>query len=185
MAGLAIDGCDLIRMGIAFDVRMAVVALQAAVNALAEFLAVGGDAVAGGVGHAGLTVAGEAVSLRTKSDGCECQSKNGHADSDDAPEDAETCSLPCGAVHPAVFFPQAEEGFSALFPVSLSRNPMRLLHGSYRRDHSTEKTCLEAVLAVTGITSPAMQITDTGFGRQLAAISGGARSVSFSNDHAA
>ena len=72
VAGLALDGRDLVGMRVALDIGVAIRALQAAMNALAEFLAVNGDAVAGSVGHAGIAVAGQTVSLRTKSAGREC-----------------------------------------------------------------------------------------------------------------
>jgi hypothetical protein len=61
VAGLAIDRRNLVGMRIALDVGVAVGALQAAVNAVAEFFAVDGDAVSGAVGHAGIAVAGQAV----------------------------------------------------------------------------------------------------------------------------
>ena len=66
VAGLAIDRRDLVGMRIALDVGVAVAALQAAVNAGAELLAVDGDAVAGAVGHGGVAVAGEAIGLRAE-----------------------------------------------------------------------------------------------------------------------
>jgi hypothetical protein len=69
VAGLALDGRNLFRMRIALDVGMAVVALKAAVNAVAEFLAVDSDAVSCGVSHAGIAVASQTVRLRTKGAG--------------------------------------------------------------------------------------------------------------------
>jgi hypothetical protein len=92
-------------------------------NALAEFLAVDGDAVAGAVGHGGIAVAGKAVSLRpqrrrpvaggpglrVQGNGRECEGENGNAGCDDSVSNAGSCSFPCGVVHPAVFFPQAKE----------------------------------------------------------------------------
>ena len=84
MAGLAVDRRYFVGVRIAFDVGVAVGALQAAVNALAEFLAVNGDAVAGTVGHGGIAVAGKAVSLRAKSDGRECDGENGNAGCNDS-----------------------------------------------------------------------------------------------------
>ena len=77
VAGLALDGRNLVRMRIALDVGMAVVALKAAVNAVAEFLAVDSDAVSRGVGHAGIAVASQTVRLRTKGAGRKRQ--NGQA----------------------------------------------------------------------------------------------------------
>lgn len=46
MAGFAVNGRDFVGVRIGLDIRVAVGALQAAVNAGAEFLAVDGNAVA-------------------------------------------------------------------------------------------------------------------------------------------
>ena len=64
VAGLAIHFCDVIGMWILFDVRMTVVALQAAVNACAEFISINGDAVARRILHGLVGVAGQAIRLR-------------------------------------------------------------------------------------------------------------------------
>jgi len=109
VASLAVDRRDFVRMRIGLDVGVAVGALQAAVNALAEFLAVDGDAVAGAVGHGGIAVAGKTVGLRVQGNGRECEGENGNAGCDDSVSNNESCSFPCGVVHPAVFFPQAKE----------------------------------------------------------------------------
>jgi len=109
VASLAVDRRDFVWVWIGLDVRMAARALQAAVNARAEFLAVDGDAVAGAVGHGGIAVAGKAVSLRAKSDGRECDGENGNAGCQDSFSNARSRSYRCGVFHPAVFFPQAKE----------------------------------------------------------------------------
>jgi hypothetical protein len=134
-------------------------------NALAEFLAVNGDAVAVSVGHAGIAVAGQAVSLRTKSAGRErqCQNSGGR---EHRPADIASHSYPCGVVHPAVFLPQAKEEFPQLSWSRISPSPLRLPDGSGCEDRFTEMTLFGRVLAVTGITTPTMQIT-----KQLSAIS--------------
>jgi hypothetical protein len=54
-------------------------------------------------------VAGKAVGLRAKSDGRECDSENGNAGCNDSVAKAQSCSFPCGVIHPAVFFPRAKE----------------------------------------------------------------------------
>ena len=66
MAGFAVHLGDVIGMGIFLDVGVAVVALQAAVNAGTELVAINGDAVAGGVLHRFVAVACEAISLRSE-----------------------------------------------------------------------------------------------------------------------
>ena len=63
VAGLAVDLGDVVGMRIFLDVGVAVVALQAAVNAGTEFVAVDGDAVAGGVLHGLVAMAGQAIRL--------------------------------------------------------------------------------------------------------------------------
>jgi hypothetical protein len=70
--------------------------------------------VTGAVGHGGIAVAGKTVSLRAKSDGRECDGENGNADSEDFVANSQSCSFPCGVIHPAVFFPQEKEDFSIL-----------------------------------------------------------------------
>lgn len=61
VAGLAVDGRNFIGVRIGLDVGVAVGALQAAVNAGIEFLAVDGDTVAIAVGRGGVAVAGKAI----------------------------------------------------------------------------------------------------------------------------
>ena len=51
VAGFALDGCDVIGMGIFLDIRVAVVALQAAMDAGAELASINGDAVTGSILH--------------------------------------------------------------------------------------------------------------------------------------
>ena len=109
MAGFAIDGRDFVGVRIGLDVGVAAGALEAAVNARAEFLAVDGDAVAGAVGHGGVAVAGKAISLRAKSVGRECNGENGNAGCSDSVPKARSCAFPCGEIHPAVFFPHAKD----------------------------------------------------------------------------
>lgn len=65
VAGLAVNRRDLVRMRIAFDVGVAIRALKAAVNAVAEFFPVDSDTVSRTVGHARVAVAGQAI-LRSK-----------------------------------------------------------------------------------------------------------------------
>jgi hypothetical protein len=64
-------------MRIALDASVAVAALKAAVNAVAELLAINRDAVSRGVGHARVAVASQTVRLRTKGAGRKRQ--NGQA----------------------------------------------------------------------------------------------------------
>src|SRR5215472_932656 len=63
VAGLAVDRRDVNGMGIFLDVCVAVIALKAAMDALAELVAIDCDAVASGIGHGLVAVAGEAISL--------------------------------------------------------------------------------------------------------------------------
>lgn len=108
MAGFAIDGRDFIGVRIGLDVGVAVGALQAAVNAGAEFLAVDRDAMARTVGRGGVTVTGKAVGLRAKCDRREGEGKSGDGGCEDSPTKVRWCVFPCGEIHPAVFFPQAK-----------------------------------------------------------------------------
>jgi hypothetical protein len=66
VARLALDLGDVVWVRILLDVGMAVVALQAAVDACTELAAIDGDAVTCGVGHGFVTVAREAISLRSE-----------------------------------------------------------------------------------------------------------------------
>src|SRR5208282_5343474 len=99
MAGLAIDRRDLVGMRIAFDVGVAVGALQAAVDAVAELLLVDSDAMARAVGHAGVAVAGEAILRAKDASGnrengqCGNRGSTGH----------EPRLSPCGKGHSAAF----------------------------------------------------------------------------------
>lgn len=63
MAGFAVDGGDVIRMRIGFDVGVTGVAAKAAMDAGAELIAIDGDAVPGRVLHGFVGMAGEAVGL--------------------------------------------------------------------------------------------------------------------------
>jgi len=63
MAGFAVDFGDVIGMGVLLDVSVAVAALEAAMDAGAELVAIDGDAVACGVLHGFVGVAGEAIRL--------------------------------------------------------------------------------------------------------------------------
>ena len=141
MASLAVDRRDFVWVWIGLDVRMAARALQAAVNARAEFLAVDGDAVAGAVGHGGIAVAGKAVSLRAKSDGRECDGENGNADSEDSVANSRSCSFPCGAVHPAVFFPQAKEDSPRLYLVLFTDKSATARSGTALAAEVTPQRC--------------------------------------------
>jgi len=64
MAGAALHGRNVVRMGIAFDVRVAIRALLAAMDAVAKLLAVHGDAVPVGVLHVFVRVTGQAILSR-------------------------------------------------------------------------------------------------------------------------
>lgn len=64
MARFAVDFGDVFGMRVFLDIGVAVVALQAAVNAGTEFAAIYGDAVPRCIGHALVGVAGEAIGLR-------------------------------------------------------------------------------------------------------------------------
>ena len=66
VARFALDLGDVVGVGIFLDVGVAVVALQAAMNALAELVAIDADAVAGGVLHGLVAMAGEAIGLCRK-----------------------------------------------------------------------------------------------------------------------
>ena len=66
VAGLAVDLDDMIGVRILLDIGVAVVALQATVNAGAELVSVDRDAVALRIGHALVAVTGETVSLRNE-----------------------------------------------------------------------------------------------------------------------
>lgn len=64
VAGLAIDGLDLVRMRKALDVGVACVAAEAAVNAGVEDLAIDIDAFAGRILGSFVVMTGEAIGLR-------------------------------------------------------------------------------------------------------------------------
>lgn len=82
MACLAVNLRDVIRMRIFLDVRMAVIALQAAVDAGAEFVAIYGDAVACGILHRLVAMACEAISLRCQIMGRQEDKKREKAESE-------------------------------------------------------------------------------------------------------
>ncbi len=63
MAGLAVDLGDLVGVRVLLDVGVAVVALQAAVNAGTELVAIDRDAVAGCILHRLVAVASQAICL--------------------------------------------------------------------------------------------------------------------------
>ena len=75
-------------------------------NALAEFVAVNGDAVPRSAGHTRVAVAGEAV-LGTENEGRERE--NCQAGREDSAADGESRFLPCGSGHSAVFSPREME----------------------------------------------------------------------------
>lgn len=110
MAGFAVDGRDFVGMRVGLDVGVAVGALQAAVNAGAEPLAVDGDTVAVAVGCGGVTMAGKTISrgLGAKDGGREGEGENGDGGCEDSVAKARWSVIPCGEIHPAVFFPQAK-----------------------------------------------------------------------------
>jgi hypothetical protein len=66
VAGAALDLRRLVGMRVVLDVGVTVVALKCAVHALAELVAIDADLVAVAVGHALVSVAGEAVGLRAE-----------------------------------------------------------------------------------------------------------------------
>ena len=66
MARLAIDLGNVVGMRVLLDIGMAVITLQAAVDAGAELVAVDGNAVAGRILHRLVAMTGEAISLRCK-----------------------------------------------------------------------------------------------------------------------
>lgn len=82
MAGLAVHSGDVVRMRIFLDVGVAVVALQAAVNTGAELVAINGDAVPSGVLHGFVTMAGEAICLRSQVTGRQEDQKRQKTESD-------------------------------------------------------------------------------------------------------
>lgn len=81
VTGFAINFSNVVRMGIFLDVRMAVIALQAAVDAGAELVAVYRDAVACCVLHRLVAMACQAVRLRRekmgRQDKGECNESGG------------------------------------------------------------------------------------------------------------
>ena len=113
MALLAVDLRNLVRMGVLLDVLMAVVTFEAAMDALAEYLAVYGNAVPIAVGHAGIAVAGEAFGLgcqsrSTKEKSGKCQNAKTYGDrrgpfSPDRPDSLQVLAYFRGVRHPAVF----------------------------------------------------------------------------------
>ena len=82
VAGFAIDFGNVIGVGIFLDVGVAVVTLQATVNAGAELVAVDGDAVACRILHGLVAMAGEAVRLRRQVMGRQEDRECEEADSD-------------------------------------------------------------------------------------------------------
>ena len=66
VAGLALDRRDLIRMRILLDRRVAIAALQAAVDAGVKGMRIHADAVPRGVLHARIRVAGQAIAVRLR-----------------------------------------------------------------------------------------------------------------------
>ena len=70
VAGLALHLRHLLRMRILLDVHVAIVALQAAVNAVAKRLSIHGDAVSVRVLHRRVAMARQAIRLRIEPRGC-------------------------------------------------------------------------------------------------------------------
>jgi len=125
VASLAVDRGDVVGMRILLDVGVAVVALQAAVNALAELLAIDCNAVSLRILHGLIAVAGEAICLGPQSarghgnqegHGADCvklepacdQAGKGSIEKEWSNE--QKCSGACGLVHSAVFFLDGEVG---------------------------------------------------------------------------
>jgi hypothetical protein len=69
VACIALDHGDLVGMGIALDIGVTCVAPQAAVNALAEGVAIHADVFAGSILQALIGMASQAVGLRHHSHG--------------------------------------------------------------------------------------------------------------------
>ncbi len=121
VTGLAVNLGDVVRMGIFLDVCVAIVALQAAVDAGAELLTIHRNAMPGGILHGLIAMTGEAICLRDKSTrrkqerDCDEAKRNSPAASNHPREvgqpigwlhkqcDEECCDS-CGFGHAAVFF---------------------------------------------------------------------------------
>jgi len=116
VASLALHFCHLLGVRILLDVRVAVVTFQTAVHTVAENLAVDRNAMSVRVRHAGITVACQALRLRTQAgrtaqqQDCNPRSQTSRADQ---PLDHARIPTPlnrtrdpvyfCGFRHPAVF----------------------------------------------------------------------------------
>ena len=107
VAGFAVHRRNVIGMRITLDVCVAVGALQAAVNAVAEFFPVDGDAVSRTVGHAGVAMAGEAVLC---AEGARRQRQKRQAGHECKTANHQKCVLLYGFFHSAVFLPWGERG---------------------------------------------------------------------------
>jgi hypothetical protein len=163
VAGLAIHRRDFVGMRIALDVRVAIRALQAAVNTVAEMLPVDKDAVAVAVGHARVAVAGEAVLCAEVP---RRERQNRQAGHQRKAANHQNCVLSCGFVHSAVFLPWGERGRarSLAVPCRLHRS-----HNDCGGSHYKGRS-LRRALAVIGVTGRAIQITRAG---ATSAFSGG------------
>ena len=171
VARLALDLGDVVGMRIFLDVGVAVVALQAAVNAGAEFVAIDGDAVPGGVLHGLVAVAAPGNQLARQGDGataksCESDKSNGatrrcraldcpervasHSSWTDKDCDQECCES-CGFGHAAVFPPRSEQLRSRTW---LSRSGfLRCIRKSHGGDCTSEETLFVIRLAVIVVTN--------------------------------
>lgn len=124
MAGAALDFGDVIGMRIALDVSVATVALQHAVNAGRKGLAVHGDVVAGGIGHALVAVAGEAFSLCAEDTGCRDERECGECCGQGSFAEDKPRGPACGLGHSAVFFLRGEEALRFYPPGNSVAKPM-------------------------------------------------------------
>ena len=168
VARFALHLGDVVGVRILLDVSVAVVALQAAVNANAELVAINGDAVPGGVGHGLVAVAAQAVGLRGKAMrrgkererdepkgsglvALDCPGQSGQPfDWTDKDSDEERCES-CGLGHAAVFPPRHVRNGSHTrgFPAAdFSADPE--ISGG---DCTYEETLFVIGLAVIGVTN--------------------------------
>ena len=114
VATLALNHGNVVRVRIPFDIRMAVIALEAAMDAGGEDLSVDGNAVTCGIRHAGVAVAGEAFGLRPNAAGRHNKRRYHQGERQDpAPKKRANVSQ-CGFHVPAVFFLQADVNRSQL-----------------------------------------------------------------------
>ena len=113
VAALALHLRHLLRMRILLDVRVAIVALKASVNALAKGLPIHGDAVPVRILHGLVAMARQALRLRIEPAGREHQQQPGQSGNQNPAAHEhlrpacqrllQDSPYPCGFAHPAVF----------------------------------------------------------------------------------